>query len=135
MRTLLALVVSALAATVLAAGAGAIRLPAPPNLPAGWSHATVNVVIRRVPHTFTYDHGRVVAVSTTALTLREPDGSVVTIGIDSNTRVKIEGRQATIDQVRRLEIATTVTVDGGAAALVQVRIPPAVARAIARGGR
>ena len=131
MRTLLALVASALAASVLAGGAGAIRLPPPPNLPAGWSHATVNVVIRRVPHTFTYDHGRVVAVSSTSLTLREPDGSIVTIAVDSNTRVKIDGRPATIDQVRRLEMATTVTVDGGAAALVQVRIPPA----LARGGR
>jgi hypothetical protein len=120
-----------LAASVLAGGAGAIRLPPPPNLPAGWSHATVNVVIRRVPHTFTYDHGRVAAVSSTSLTLREPDGSIVTIAVDSNTRVKIGGRPATIDQVRRLEMATTVTVDGGAAALVQVRIPPAPAQ----GGR
>jgi hypothetical protein len=120
-----------LAASVLTGGAAAIRLPPPPNLPAGWSHATVNVVVRRVPHTFTYDHGRVVAVSSTSLTLREPDGSSVTIAVDSNTRVKIEGRPATIDQVRRLEMATTVTVDGGAAALVQVRIPAA----LARGGR
>jgi hypothetical protein len=134
-RSPLAVVASALAAATLAGGADAIRLPAPPNLPAGWSHATVNVVIRRVPHTFTYDHGRVVAVSSTSLTLREPDGSIVTIAVDPNTRVKIAGRLATIDQVRRLEMATTVTVDGGAAALVQVRIPPAVARAIARGGR
>ncbi len=55
----------------------------------------------------------------------------MTIAVDSNTRVKIEGRPATIDQVRRLEMATTVTVDGGAAALVQVRIPAA----LARGGR
>ena len=134
-RSLLAVAASALAAATLAGGAGAIKLPAPPNLPVGWSHATVNIVIRRVPHTLTYDHGRVTDVSPTSLTLREPDGSVVTIGIDAGTRVKIDGRPAAVGQVRRLETATTVTVDGGAAALVQVKIPPAVRAAITRGGR
>jgi hypothetical protein len=107
---------------VLAAGAWAFKVPPPPNLPAGWSHATVNVVIRRVPHTFTYDHGRVVAVSPTQLTLREPDGSVVTIGLDASTVVKIAGRPATVDQIRRLDMATTVTVDGGNAALVRIPV-------------
>jgi hypothetical protein len=121
-RPTLALLVSIAAGAVLAAGAGAIKVPPPPNLPAGWSHATVNVVIRRVPHTFTYDHGRVAAVSPTQLTLREPDGSVVTIGLDSSTVVRIAGRLASVDQIRRLEMATTVTVDGGNAALVRIPI-------------
>ena len=120
-RSTLALAISILAAGALAAGAAAIKLPPPPSLPAGWSHASINVVVRRVPHTFTYDHGRVAAVSPSALTLREPDGSVVTVGIDSSTIVRIAGRQASIDQVRRLDTATTVTVDGGAAALVKVQ--------------
>jgi hypothetical protein len=120
-RSTLPLTTSVLAAFVLAAGAAAIRLPPPPNLPAGWSHATVNVVVRQVPHTFTYDHGRVAAVSPTSLTLREPDGSIVTIGIDSSTVVRIAGRLASIAQVRRLDEATTVTVDGGPAALVKIQ--------------
>jgi hypothetical protein len=120
-RSTLSLAISALAAFVLAAGAAAIRLPPPPNLPAGWSHATVNVVIRHVPHTFTYDHGRVAAVSPTSLTLREPDGSIVTIGIDPSTVVRIAGSLASIAEVRRLDEATTVTVDGGPAALVKVQ--------------
>jgi len=124
-RILLASVVSALVAAAFAAGAGAIKLPQPPSLPAGWSHASINVVIRRLPHTLTYDHGRVVAVSPSSLTLREPDGSIVTIGIDSSTVVRIAGRRSTFDQVRRREMATTVTVDGGAAALVNVRFPRA----------
>jgi len=113
---------SVLAWGALTASANAIKLPPPPNLPAGWSHATVNVVIQRVPHTFTYDHGRVVAVSPTQLTLREPDESVVTIGLDSSTVVRIAGRLASADQIRRLETATTVTVDGGNAALVKIPI-------------
>ena len=122
MRKALVAAVSVLAWGALAADAIAIKLPPPPNLPAGWSHATVNVVIQRVPHTFTYDHGRVVAVSPTQLTLREPDESVVTIGLDSSTVVRIAGRLASADQIRRLETATTVTVDGGNAALVKIPI-------------
>jgi hypothetical protein len=120
-RSTLVLVTSILAAGALTAGASAIRLPQPPNLPAGWSHASINVVVRHVPHTFTYDHGRVVTVSPSSVTLREPDGSIVTIGIDSSTSVRIAGRPAGIAQVRRLDVATTVTVDGGAAALVKVQ--------------
>jgi hypothetical protein len=120
-RSTLSLTVSLLAALALAAGAAAIKLPPPPNLPAGWSHASINVVVQRVPHTFTYDRGRVTAVSPTSLTLREPDGSIVTIGIDSGTVVRIAGRPASIAQVRRLDMATTVTVDGGPAALVKVQ--------------
>jgi hypothetical protein len=122
------LVATAVSALVLASTASAIKLPPSPDLPAGWSHASVNIIIRRVPHTLTYDRGRVVAVNATSLTLREPDGSVVTIGIDGNTIVRIQGQRSSIDQVRRLEQATTVTVDGGAAALVTVRIPPGLRR-------
>ena len=122
MRKPLVAAASVLAWGALTASANAIKLPPPPNLPAGWSHATVNVVIQRVPHTFTYDHGRVVAVSPTQLTLREPDESVVTIGLDSSTVVRIAGRLASVDQIRRLEMATTVTVDGGNAALVKIPI-------------
>jgi len=122
MRKPLVAAASVLAWGALTASANAIKLPPPPNLPAGWSHATVNVVIQRVPHTFTYDHGRVVAVSPTQLTLREPDESVVTIGLDSSTVVRIAGRLASADQIRRLETATTVTVDGGNAALVKIPI-------------
>ena len=122
MRKVLVAAASVLSWGALAAAANAIKLPPPPNLPAGWSHATVNVVIQRVPHTFTYDHGRVVAVSPTQLTLREPDESVVTIGLDSSTVVRIAGRLASVDQIRRLEMATTVTVNGGNAALVKIPI-------------
>jgi hypothetical protein len=124
-------VVFLLALMAVAAGA-AVKLPASPNLPAGWSHAQINVVLKRVPHTLTYDHGTVTSVSATALTLREPDGSVVTIAVDSSTRIMISGRRATLDQVRRLETATTVSVDGGPAAVVKVRVPPRLAAFLRR---
>ncbi len=135
MRTPLLLLASSLVAAASAAGAGAAKLPAPPSLPAGWSHASINVVVRKVPHTYTYDHGRVVAVTSTLLTLREPDGSTAEIAIAPSTIVRISGRPATIDQVRPLEVATTVTVDGGPAALVKVTVPLGVRALIRRGGR
>lgn len=127
-RKLLVAAASVLAWAALSTAASAIKLPPAPNLPAGWSHAQINVVIRRVPHTITYDHGKVVSVDATSLTLKEPDGSVVTIAVDASTRVTIEGRPSSIAQVKRLETATTVSVDGGPAALVKVKIPPALAR-------
>ena len=134
MRKLTAVGLPLVLATMLAGTADGMRLPPPPTLPAGWSHAQINVVVRRVPHTLTYDHGRITAVSPTSLTLREPDGSVVTIALDSSTRVLIDGSTGSIAQVRRLEIATTVSVDGGPAARVNVRIPPGLAAMLRLGG-
>jgi hypothetical protein len=113
-----------LGACSFAASAGAFRLPPNPNLPPGWSHATINIVVRRVAHTLTYDRGRVVATTSTSITLREPDGTMQTISVDGNTRIVIAGQPSTIDQIRPFEIATTVSVDGGAAAVVRVQIPP-----------
>jgi hypothetical protein len=75
-----------------------------------------------------------VTLSWSSLRLRVPVGSFVTVVIDSNTIVRIQGTAATIDRVHRLEVATTVTVDGGPAALVNVRIPPRVAAVLAGGG-
>jgi hypothetical protein len=131
-RTLL---VAALAsAALLAPSAQAIRLPRP-SLPPGWSHAEVNVVIKRVPHTLTYDRGRVAAVTPSSVTLRERDGSLWTIPVTATTIVKIDGQPSSIAQVRRLETASTVRIDGGAAAALTVQIPPGLAAAIARQAR
>lgn len=116
---------------LLVPSAQAIRLPKP-SLPPGWSHAEVNVVIRRVPHTLTYDRGRVAAVGPSSLTLRERDGSLWTIPVTSSTVVRIAGQPASIADVRRLEQATSVRVDGGPAAAVTVQVPPGLAAAIAR---
>jgi hypothetical protein len=118
-------------AALLVPSAQAVRLPKP-VLPPGWSHAEVNVVIRRVPHTLTYDRGRVAAVSATSVTLRERDGSLWTIPVTTSTIVRIAGQPSAITQVRRLETATTVRVDGGPAATVTVQIPPGLAAVIAR---
>jgi hypothetical protein len=133
-RTLTISAGSLLAAATLAGAAAAIRLPRAPSLPPGWSHAQINIVVKRVAHTLTYDRGRVVSVGPDSLTLREPDGTMQTIGVDSGTKITIAGQPGTLDQIRRLEVATTVSVDGGPAAVVKVTIPPGLA-ALARGAR
>ncbi len=131
MRTARLSSLAALAALVLASGAGA--LPAP-NLPPGWSHAVINVVIKRQPHTLTYDRGTVQAVTPTSLSLRERDGTVVNVAVSPATKVTIAGKPATIAQVRRFEVATTVSIDGGPAATVKVRIPAGLGALVGRAG-
>ena len=133
-RLILPTVLSA-ALLILAPAAGAVAVPGQPGLPPGWSHADINVVVRHVPHTLSYDQGRVQAVTPTSLTLRELDGSVVTIAVSSATRVVIDGRVASIAAVRPLENAIAVSIDGAPAAKVTVRIPPRLAAILATGAR
>jgi hypothetical protein len=122
-----------LAAFVLTASAAALGPRA--SLPPGWSHAEINVVIKGQPHTLTYDRGRVTSVGPSSLTLRERDGSIVTINVSTTTRITITGQPASLAQVRPLEQATSVSIDGGPAATLDVRIPPLVAAILARQAR
>jgi hypothetical protein len=126
--------ISALSTVVIAAAAqaGTTQAAGIGSLPPGWSHVQVNVVIKHQPHTIAYDRGRVQSVSATSLTLRERDGSPWTITVGPATKITIDGRPATLAQVRPLEQATTMAVDGGAATFVRVQIPPALAAAFAR---
>ena len=132
MSKLIASVVSAVAALALAAAGGAAQIPLVPNLPPGWSHAEINVVVRHQPHTLTYDRGRVQLVTASSLTLKERDGTVWTINISPTATIKIDGAPAQLSQVRPRETATTVAIDGGPAVNVKVQIPPALAAQIAR---
>ena len=124
---------AALAAALILAGvAAADQIRAVPRLPAGWSHAEINVIVKGTPHTLVYDRGRVLAVSATSLTLREQDGSVQTINVSASSQVTIAGQPASLSQIRLREIAITLRIDGADATRVTVRIPPAVAAEIAR---
>ena len=116
------LVVTALVLGLAGAAMAAPPQPVPkfPKFPGGWSHADVNVIVRRVPHTLTLDRGRIAQVSTTQLTLREQDGSLPTIPITADTIVTILGRPATILDLRRKEMVETLRVDGGPAVRVRV---------------
>jgi hypothetical protein len=113
----------AAAALALAATAAA-GLPGPGSLPPGWSHAEINVTIRRVPHTLIYDRGRIQSVSPSALTLRELDGSTASIPLAPETRVVIGGQPASIAELRRGMTAMTLRIDGGPARQVRARPGP-----------
>jgi hypothetical protein len=116
---LLAGCVAALAVTGSALGAD----PAA-SLPAGWSHAQVNVVgARGRPHTLIYDRGRVQSVGGSALSLLERDGSVVTIQVAPNAVVRLNGRRVTLDAIRPGDTARTLGTDGRPATKVTATRP------------
>jgi|SRR5436190_10188632 len=119
-RARLRLVVAAAAAALAAAGAGVAATPPIASLPAGWSHAEINVMVNGKPHTFIYDRGRVRSVSPSAVVLRERDGSVVTIPVNDRTRVRIEGQPASLTAVQPRSVAQTLRIDGGAAKWLRV---------------
>lgn len=133
MRGLLAVVATgALAGAGSAAMAAQNPLALAKSLPAGWSHAQINVVYGRQPHTLTFDRGRVQSVTSSALILRERDGVLVTVPVSPTTRVVIDGRAATLALVRPRMTAVTVSIDGAPAAAIRVQVPPALAAALAR---
>jgi ribosomal protein S28E/S33 len=127
MARLRLLPIVAAAALALASVASAEQIRAVPRLPAGWSHAEINVTVRGVPHTLVYDRGRVLTVSASALTLHERDGSNQVINVSPASVVTILGRTGSLSQIRRGQIAITLRVDGGDATRVTVQAPLAVA--------
>jgi hypothetical protein len=100
-----------------AAGAGGV--PPIPRIPGKWSHAEINVTLRRVPHTLILDRGRIAQVTTSQLTLRAPDGSMPVIAITGQTVVTLDGRLASIVDLRRKMFVTTMRIDGGPAVRVR----------------
>jgi hypothetical protein len=118
-RTRITVLAGAVAALALAASAPAKDPPLPP----GWSHAEVNVVIKHRAHTVIYDRGRVTSLTPSSLTLHERDGSVVTIQVAPAATVKVNGRFASLADIRPGATAQTRRVDGGPAVLVQATQP------------
>ena len=116
----------ALAALALAGVANADS--AGPALPPGWSHASVNVVgPRGQAHTVVYDRGVVTTVGALAVTLKELDGSLVTIPLAPNAVVVVGGQSGSLGQIQPGFTATTVCVDGAPARSVNAtppRTPP-----------
>ncbi len=101
-------------------------------LPAGWMHAEINFVVNRVPHTLVLDRGKVTASSPSSMTLREQDGSRVQIALAAETQVLVDGRPGQLSDIRRGVTAVAQRVDGSAARLVRVHVPPRLARATRR---
>jgi hypothetical protein len=122
---LLAVVALILSLAGAAAAAPRLRAAQPgvpnfPKVPGQWSHVDINLTIRRQPHTITLDRGRIIQVSTTQLTLREPDGTQPVIPLTPQTLVVILGQPATILDLRRKEQALTMRIDGGPAVRIRV---------------
>jgi hypothetical protein len=109
-----------LLACAAAAGAGG-GPPQIPRIPGTWSHAEINVTIKRVPHTLIVDRGKIVEITTTQVTLREGRAVTATIPLNAQTIVTLDGKPATISSLRRRMTATTLRVDGGAAVRVRAK--------------
>ena len=109
---------SLLACAGTAAGGGGAP-PQIPRIPGTWSHAEINVTIKKVPHTLVLDRGRITQITTTQVTLRERDGSTVAIPLTDQTIVTVDGVRGSISNLRRRMAATTLRVDGGAAVRVR----------------
>ena|SRR5580765_1263999 len=115
-----------LAGCAAALGISGSALGADPaaSLPAGWSHAEINVVgARGRPHTLIYDRGRVQSVGGSALSLLERDGSVVTIQVAPNAVVRLDGRRVGLYALRVGDTARTQGVDGKPAVKVAATRP------------
>jgi hypothetical protein len=111
-------VLSLLAGAGTATGAGGAP-PQIPRIPGTWSHAEINVTIKKVPHTLIVDRGKIAEITTTQLTLREGAGVTQVIPLNFQTIVMLDGQPATISDLRRRMTATTLRVDGGAAVRVR----------------
>ncbi|MGH3048796.1 MAG: hypothetical protein ACRDLK_01455 [Gaiellaceae bacterium] len=120
MRRLVAtLAALSLFATAGIAGAGGV--PPFPHLAGAWSHAEINIKIKRTPHTLILDRGRIRSLTTTQLTLREADGTLAPIQLSARTIVTVKHvKHATIFMLRRGLNVETMSIDGGAAIRVRV---------------
>jgi hypothetical protein len=120
MRRLAVLVVTlALLAPAAAVARGGGGVPPFPRLPGAWSHAEINVKIKRHYHTLILDRGRIVQVSATQMTLRERDGSVVTIPLTPQTLVVVDGLAAVPGDLQKKMDAQAMRIDGGPAVRVR----------------
>jgi hypothetical protein len=120
----------AVAAAVASSGSSAATTDASAGLPAGWSHAQINVVgARGRAHTQIYDRGRVQSVTSSSLTLKERDGSIVTIRVAPDAVVTVSGRRAPFARIVPRFWVRTLGIDGLPAKLVAAIPPPAAAKA------
>ena len=120
MRKLVVLIVVLGVLTTVGAAGAASGIPAFPTVPGNWSHVDINRKIGRNWHTLTLDRGRIIQVSATQLTLREPDASVTIIPLTPQALVRIYGFDATIFALRRGMNAMTMRIDGGPAVRIRV---------------
>jgi hypothetical protein len=132
---LIGIAAAAVATLALAGAATPAAMPGAGSLPNGWTHASINVVEGGVPHTLVYDRGQVQAVTPTSLTLREADGSVVTVAIGPATQCVVNGGSYPASRIPAGAVVTTLQVDGSAAERVQAQVPQRLLVPVAGNGR
>jgi len=103
-----------------AAGTRAGGVPPFPRLGGAWSHAEINVRIGKQLHTLILDRGKIVQAAPDSITLREADGTMQPIPVDSQTIVNGTGRIQTIADLRRKMTVQTMRIDGGTAVRLRV---------------
>jgi hypothetical protein len=120
---LLVLLASAAVATAATTDRGGVAkrgaVPQFPRLAGQWSHAEINVTIRRVQHTLILDQGRITKASSMEITLLRPDGTPAVIELSPKTIVVVKGRHQPSSSLRRKMFAQTMRIDDGAAVRVR----------------
>ena len=127
MRRLVALIAALSLLACTAAAAAAVRGGPPPQFPRFpgiWSHAEVNVKIKRVPHTLILDRGVITQLSRQQLTLREADNSTVTIPLAPSTLYTVGKRKTPFFRIKIGMYAQTMIIDDGPAVRVQASRRP-----------
>ena len=117
-----AVMLLALLSLMTCAGAAARDGGPPPPFPklAGtWSHAEINVKIKREYHTLVLDNGRIAQITPSQMTLRERDGSLVPIALNDQTLVVIRGRAAFVSDLQRKMNVQVMRIDDGPAVRVR----------------
>jgi len=104
-------------ATACTRGGGA---PPFPRLGGAWSHAEINVKIAKQLHTLILDRGKIVQLAPDAITMREADGTMQTISVDSSTSVQGIGRVQSIADLKKRMMVQTMRIDGGTAVRLRV---------------
>jgi len=91
----------------------------PPNLPIPVTNLVLGSQLVRgeiavasgdptAPHDYLLDHGRIRQVGASTVTLRERDGTVVTINVSPTARIKLNGKNASFLQLQKGMMALTI---------------------------
>ena len=77
------------------------------------TNAQINVVVNGATHQLTVQHGDLTGTGDTSLTVKELDGSSVTVPVDGSTRVRLDGRSSSLSSLKTGDHVFTLQVDGG----------------------
>ena len=97
------------------------------------SNAELNVMIDGTEHTIHIDRGTVQSVSSTQLVLKELDGSTVTVPVSADTKVMVNGQEASISSVETGYLALAIRDGDNPAKAVRAHDPSLASGADSNG--